>query len=173
VNDSGHSVPAVCSKQPTDVLEHAQPGRWVHSPDAGDDVIEQPPLVVDALSFACAGHGLAREPCCEDVDRVVGPGEGGEVAVVRHLRVVVGEDAGRVVVVLTVPHHVSAEDVLDGLLEAAVPGAEGADLHVSRQMMHGLPDTVRPRSPESTIFPAATSSARLERSPDGEMGAHL
>src|SRR5690606_14661905 len=68
LNDSGHSVSAVRSEQPRDVLEHEQPGSWVHSANSGCDVIPKPPFVFDAVPAAGHAHGLARETGGEHLD---------------------------------------------------------------------------------------------------------
>jgi hypothetical protein len=64
--------------------------------------------VLHARAEAGEGHVLAREPAREDVDRLDGrPVDGGDVAVVRGRRVVVGEDLGRRGVELDVPGDVA------------------------------------------------------------------
>ena len=57
----------------------------------------------------------------------IAPVDGGDVAQVRGVGPVVGEDAGDVLVVLGEPDRLGVEGVFDGEVESAVPGEQRSD----------------------------------------------
>jgi hypothetical protein len=79
---------------------------------------------------------LTREPAAHDVERPeLGrrgvPVDSGDVAEVRHVRVMVREHLGGCRVVLDVHGHAPAGDALDGRVEAAVTGETRRDQHMT------------------------------------------
>ncbi len=71
------------------------------------------------------GHVLAWEAAAQHIDRgYVAPGDGGDVAQVRGVGPVVGEDAGDVFVVLGEPDRLGIQGVFDGEVEPSVPGEQ-------------------------------------------------
>lgn len=82
----------------------------------------------EAGALAHRGHVLAGEPAAEHIHWLdVVPVDGADVAQVRGVGPMVGEDAGDVLVVLGEPDRLGVEDVLNGEVEPAVPGEERAD----------------------------------------------
>ena len=62
LNDSGHSIPVVCSKQPRHVFEE-QDGSCVHAPiNEAADVVEEPSLIVYSFALSSERERLAWEP---------------------------------------------------------------------------------------------------------------
>jgi len=81
----------------------------------------------EAGPFAHGRYVLAGEAAAEDVyPGCVLPVDGGDVAEVRDIGPVVGEDAGDGFVDLGVPDGLGVEDVLDGEVEATVAAEQGA-----------------------------------------------
>jgi hypothetical protein len=125
--------------QAPDVLNGDQ--RWPQDGYGAGDVGPYPGAGADAEPGLLAGEADvgAREPGRQDVHRFdLGEVDGGDVAVVRDAREAVGEDlcgplvpvgpavpVGRLV--LGVPGDLAAEDSLDGHVETAVAGAQGAN----------------------------------------------
>jgi len=108
-------------EQPTDVLDHNPLGlqyfdRCRHvRPETGAGAGFQTGHLPDRR------YVLAGEPAAEDVHRWHGvPVDGGDVAEVRGVWPVVGEDAGDGFVDLREPDRASTKDFLDGEVEPAV-----------------------------------------------------
>jgi hypothetical protein len=85
VNNSGHSVPTVCSEQPWHVLEEHD-GSCFHSANESADVVKEPSVIVYSFALTSERYGLAGEPCGENVDggKFI---KGGEVAKVGSVNV--------------------------------------------------------------------------------------
>lgn len=82
----------------------------------------------EAGALAYRRNVLAREPADEDVHGLdLTPVDGRDVAEVRCIWLVVGEDAGDGRVESGEPHGVGGEDVLDGDVEAAVAAEQRPD----------------------------------------------
>lgn len=82
----------------------------------------------DAGALADGGHVLAGEAADEDVHGLdLAPVNSGDVAQVRGVRPVPGEDAGDGLVEFGEPHSLGVEDVLDGEVKAAVATEQRPD----------------------------------------------
>jgi hypothetical protein len=138
-------------EEPFDIFDHHQLG----SEDGYGVGHVQPQARAGSLDEASAlaggGHVGAREAAGEDVDGPVEsadlePVDAGDVAEVGHRGPVVGEDLRGVLrvlaavlvggLVLGVPDDVAAEDSLDGHVEGACSGEQGADAWCA---VHGAP----------------------------------
>jgi hypothetical protein len=83
---------------------------------------------LDAFAAAGVTEVLAGEPGADEVDACgVLPADGGDVAEVRHARVAMCEDLGRVGVEFGVPGDLTAEHLLHGHVKTAIAGAHRAD----------------------------------------------
>jgi hypothetical protein len=83
---------------------------------------------LDAVAAAGVADVLAWEPGAHEVDACGGlPANGGDVAEVRDVRVVVGEDRRGAGIGVGYPGELATEHLLYGRVEAAVSGAHGAD----------------------------------------------
>lgn len=84
----------------------------------------------DPGALAGVADVLAGEPRSEDVDLGDGgPRESGDVAEVRHIRVMVSEDLRRTRVRIRDPRKVATKDRLHSGVQAAIARAETADTH--------------------------------------------
>jgi hypothetical protein len=84
-------------------------------------------VIVRSLPLAGVGEGLARVPSGQHVDRLhLGPVDDGQVAEVGDAGEPDLADLGGVLVDLGQPDGLGAEECVDGQVEAAVTGAEGA-----------------------------------------------
>lgn len=82
-----------------------------------------------AGAFADGRDVLAGEPAAQHVDRFdLVPADGGDVAEVRRVGPVMGEDAGDGLVEFGELDRAAAGGVLDGEVQASVPGEQGPDL---------------------------------------------
>ncbi|MDN6815283.1 MAG: hypothetical protein L0L67_00090 [Bifidobacterium crudilactis] len=83
---------------------------------------------LQARLLAGRAHVLAGKPADEDVHRLdLVPVDGGDVAQVRRVRPVMGEQLGYWLVDLGRPDGLGVEGVLDGEVEAAVPAEQRPD----------------------------------------------
>jgi len=128
-----------CGEQPADVLDHdplrsQSVDRCRHvSPEAGASARFQAGHLPDRA------HVLAGKPATEDVYRWDGaPVDVGDVAEVRGVGPVVGEDAGDGFVDLGEPDCFSVEDFLNGEVKSAVAREQRADTQRDSRIVEGL-----------------------------------
>lgn len=110
------------------VLDHDELG--LYCLDRGRHVRPEPRAGAgcEAGAFPDGGDVLAGKSSAQDLDGLdLAPADGGDVAEVRGVGPVVGEDAGDGLVDLGEPDRLAADDVLDGEVETAVSAEQRPD----------------------------------------------